>query len=166
MKVIKYILLLAGCFFLINCGNKSDKEQVEEEETQETSYEKLPDIVEISDEKLITINKWAKFKELSELMVKFQRQTRGDLSYFSEEFIRLDKEMDSVPPKFDIPEVKSRMVVFKTFAYQLGSRLNENAPVDSINVSRARVFNAYNAIRIQLSESLKSKIYQEFLEEN
>ncbi|MEL4308836.1 hypothetical protein [Joostella sp. CR20] len=169
MKSIIYIAIFLGGLFFTSCGSDASQDgNVTSEEEKELTYSELPAIVPISQEKLTEINKWKKFKELSVLMEKFQNQQTGDLTYFAEEFIRLDTDIakDSLfPAKFNSPDVKSRLVVFKTFSHQLKTRLEENAPVDSINVSRAKILTTYNALRQQLSEALKSKIYQDFIKE-
>ncbi|MDG3583035.1 MULTISPECIES: hypothetical protein [Galbibacter] len=168
MRTIKYILIIGICLVMYNCGSddKQDKNN-SEETTTEVSYSSLPAINKISKEKLEEINKWKTFKELSTLMEKFQRQNSGDLTYFAEEFIRLDGEIEKdslFPQKFNVPAVRSRLVVLTTFTEQFKTRLDENSPLDSINISRKRVLDAYNAVRLQLSETLKSKLYKEFLE--
>ncbi|EIJ38627.1 hypothetical protein JoomaDRAFT_1615 [Galbibacter orientalis DSM 19592] len=169
MKNTAYILLLGLCFIITSCGDKENKEDNSaSQDTAVASYKQLPEIKPISNEKLTEINKWKKFKELSNLMEKFQDQNSGDLTYFAEEFIRLDTEIEKdslFPEKFNVPDVKSRLVVFKTFSNQFKTRLDENAPIDSINVSREKLLVTYNAIRQQLSETLKSKIYQDFIKE-
>lgn len=169
MKNTAYILLLGLCFIITSCGNEDNKgDDSASEDTAVASYKQLPEIKPISNEKLTEINKWKKFKELSNLMEKFQDQNSGDLTYYAEEFIRLDTEIEKdslFPQKFNVPDVKSRLVVFKTFSNQFKTRLDENAPIDSINVSREKLLVTYNAIRQQLSETLKSKIYQDFIKE-
>ncbi|WP_417443079.1 hypothetical protein [Joostella sp.] len=167
MKKSIYILSFSLSLFIFSCGNDENKEEVVvSDENAQVSYSQLPAITSISKEKLAEINKWKKFKELSSLMEKFQRQNTGDLTYYAEEFIRLDKDIEKdtlFPAKFEIPDVKSRLIVFNTFSNQLKVRLEENAPIDSINITRKRVMMSYNALRDQLSESLKSKIYEDFI---
>ncbi|QLE00769.1 hypothetical protein HX109_04020 [Galbibacter sp. BG1] len=169
MKNTFFIIQLSLVILFVSCGNEEKKQEAENaEENIEQVYKPLPEITTISQEKLAEINKWNKFKELSVLMERFQQQQQGDLTYFAEEFNRLETEIEKdtlFPPKFDIPAVKSRIVVFKTFSSQFQTRLEENAPLDSINKSREEVLNAYNAIRKQMSESLKSKLYEDFIKD-
>ena len=154
---------------MVSCGNNKEGSQDQGEveiDSTAISYKALPPIASISKEKMNTISEWKKFRELSILMERFQRQDQGDLTYFAEEFSRLNEELakDSlIPEKFDKPAVKSRIMVLNTFSKQLKVRLEENAKLDSINLTRARVLNSYNALRLQLAEHLKSKLFEEFL---
>src|SRR5690606_8887306 len=128
----------------------------------------LPAITSISEDKLNTITQWEKFEQLSILMERFQRQNQGDLSYFAEEFIRLNGELSKdslMPERFNKAAVHSRIVVLNTFSKQLKIRIEEGAVLDSINISRERVLKSYNALRLQLAEHIKSKLFEEFLKE-
>lgn len=170
LKSYLYILLLSGFLLLMSCGNKKDNSQDQARETDSTAvrYTPLPPIASVSAEKMNTITQWEKFKQLSILMERFQRQNQGDLSYFAEEFIRLNGELakDSLmPEKFDKAAIQSRIVVLNTFSKQLKIRINEGAVVDSLNISRVRILNSYNALRKQLAEHIKSKLFEEFLKE-
>ncbi|MCM5661993.1 hypothetical protein [Galbibacter mesophilus] len=167
MKTNISILFIMLCGFLTACGDSEKKQEKDDaEETVAQGYSQLPEITSINKDKLAEINKWKKFNELSVLMERFQEQESGDLTYFAEEFKRLQGEIEKdslFPPKFNIPAVKSRLVVFETFTNQLQTRLEESAPLDSVNISRKKVLEAYNAMRQQLAETLKSKIYEDFI---
>lgn len=170
MKRIQHILIALGLLLLVGCGNNNNSSQDQEAAIDSTTvhYRALPPIASISEEKMSTIGQWEKFRELSILMERFQRQDHGDLTYFAEEFNRLNSELakDSLmPDKFDNPAVKSRILVLNTYTRQLKNRLDENSVLDSINISRTRILNAYNALRLQLAEHLKSKLFEEFLKE-
>ncbi len=168
LKRFQYILIVSGLLLSVGCGNNKEGSQDQDVEIDSTavSYKALPPIASISQEKMNTISEWKKFRELSILMERFQRQDHGDLTYFAEEFSRLNNELakDSlIPQKFDKPAVNSRVLVLNTYSKQLMNRLEENAVIDSIEVSRSRVLNSYNALRLQLAEQLKSKLFEEFL---
>lgn len=170
MKRIQYISVTLGLLLVVGCGNNNGNSQNQEAEIDSTTvhYRALPPIAPISKEKMNTIGQWEKFRELSILMERFQRQDHGDLTYFAEEFNRINSELakDSlIPAKFNNPAVKSRILVLNTFTKQLKNRLDENSVLDSINITRTRVINAYNALRLQLAEHLKSKLFEEFLKE-
>jgi len=170
LKKLQYILIVSGYLLALSCGNNQENSKDQEAETDltEVNYRPLPPIASISAEKTSTIGEWKKFRELSILMERFQKQDEGDLSYFAEEFNRLNSELakDSlIPEKFDNPAVRSRILVLNTFTKELKNRLEENSVVDSIDISRARVLNSYNALRLQLAEHLKSKLFEQFLKE-
>lgn len=170
LKRFQYILIVSGFLLILSCGNNQENSQEQADEIDSTTvrYNRLPPIASISEEKINTISQWKKFHELSILMERFQRQNHGDLTYFTEEFIRLNNELakDSLmPEKFDKPAVRSRIVVLNTFTKQLKNRLDESSVIDSINIARERVLNSYNALRLQLAEHLKSKLFEKFLQE-
>jgi hypothetical protein len=161
---------MSGFLLTVSCGNNQENANQENLEIDSTAvrYSPLPPIASISQEKLNTIGEWEKFRELSIVMERFQRQNQGDLTYFAEEFTRLNNGLakDSLmPEKFNLPAVKSRIVVLNTFTKQLKNRLDEGAVIDSVNISRKRIIKAYNALRLQLSEQLKSKLFEEFLKQ-
>jgi len=170
LKRFQYILIVLGLALTVSCANKKEgsQERTVEVDSTAVSYRALPPIVSVSEEKMGTINQWKKFNELNILMERFQQQEHGDLTYFAEEFNRINGELakDSLmPERFNKPAVKSRIVVLSTFTKQLKNRLEENAEIDSINISRTRVLNSYNALRLQLAEHLKSKLFEEFLKQ-
>lgn len=170
LKRFQYILIVSGFLLLLSCGNNQENSQEQAVEIDSTTvrYKPLPPLASISEEKMNTISQWKKFRELSILMERFQRQNHGDLTYYTEEFIRLNSELakDSLmPEKFDKPAVRSRIVVLNTFTKQLKNRLDESSVIDSINIARERVLNSYNALRLQLAEHLKSKLFEKFLKE-
>ena len=170
LKSYRYILLLSGLLLLVGCGNNQDnsRDNVSQLDSTEIRYKSLPAITSISEDKLNTITQWEKFEQLSILMERFQRQNQGDLSYFAEEFIRLNGELSKdslMPERFNKAAVHSRIVVLNTFSKQLKIRIEEGAVLDSINISRERVLKSYNALRLQLAEHIKSKLFEEFLKE-
>ena len=152
------------------CKNKLQNKKDTSPNILSEKYTPLPNLYQISSKtKQKEINKWNKFKELGILTARFQKQESGDLSYYAEEFVRLNNEIvkDSLfPEKFKNSEIKSRLLVHANFTNQFKSYLEQNAPLDTLNISRTRILNTYNSLLKQLEESLKSKVYIEFIAHN
>ncbi len=167
MSLLSLGLLLS--FIVFSCGREEKTEENAEDQEQEVrTYAELPEIRPLEGIDESQIDSWINFRELEAEMRTFRNKNSGDLTYTVDQLIQIENKIhaDTIPDKFNTRGIKSRLNLMKTFLYQLKFRLQDNDDVSEVNASRTKVMEAYNALRFQISEVLREKIYEDFLEKN
>lgn len=162
-----YSLLIAAVI-LVSCGQEHSGEQAEDknEEVAAYTYAPLGPVLEMDASAEEAIREWTAYWELQEEMENFRSKSSGDLSYINEELIRIQGELihDSIPEKVKTPAVKSRSLVFRTFAEKLQDQLKHRVPIAEVDTTRVKMLETYNAFRFHIADALREKVYEDFLE--
>lgn len=166
-KYHPFFTLLLLLLLTVACG-RSDKEQQKVEPDTAvavTPYSPLEELYELNSGVKESIADWKAYVNLEREMKNFRATRSGDLGFITDELIRIQKGLitDSIPEKLKIPAVKSRALVFGTFTQKLKDQLNHRVPVADIDTTRIKIMESYNAFRYQISDALRDKIYEDFL---
>ncbi|MBL7473941.1 hypothetical protein [Robertkochia sediminum] len=162
------ILVAFVAFAAISCGRSEEKAtQVENTVAIPTisTYAPLEELYVIDPRTGERMQTWKAFWELEKEMKNFRATESGDLGFITDELIRLEATLinDSTLEKVNIPAVKSRVLVFRTFTKKLKDQLNHRVPTPDIDTTRFKILEAYNAFRYQVSDALRDKVYEDFL---
>lgn len=170
MRFLKYFnvfFYIAIGFMFIACKQQGSTDEASEDTDQETTYayEPLDPILELDASVEDSLNEWNAYWELQREMEQFRGVKTGDLSYVNEELLRIQSELihDSIPEKVQNPAVKSRALVFRTFALKLKDQLEQRAPSAEVDSTRVKLFESYNAFRFHVADALREKVYEDFL---
>lgn len=162
------ILLIFAAFLAISCGRSEEKVPQAEDTAAEptiTTYAPLDELYPTEARVGERIKTWKAFWNLEKEMKNFRATESGDLGFITDELIRIEATLidDSIPEKVNIPAVKSRVLVFRTFTKKLKDQLNHRVPTADIDTTRFKILEAYNAFRYQVSDALRDKVYEDFL---
>lgn len=166
----KYLFLIAGILpvmLLQSCGRSEKRQQDGETATEVavTTYAPLDAFYKIDSEAGRQIENWKEFWSLEKEMKNFRETRSGDLGFITDELIRIEGTLmnDSIQEKVNVPAVKSRVLVFRTFVNKLKDQISHRVPVADIDTTRFKILESYNAFRYQVSDALRDKVYEDFL---
>ncbi|THD69682.1 hypothetical protein E7Z59_04980 [Robertkochia marina] len=166
-KYLKLFFFMAIGLVLFACGQEQSTESTSEDSAQETSYTYVPldPILKLDAQVEDSLKEWKSYWELQREMERFRGVKSGDLSYINEDLLRIQSELihDSIPEKVQNPAVKSRALVFRTFAMKLKDQLEQRAPSAEVDTTRVKLFESYNAFRFHIADALREKVYEDFL---
>ena len=120
MRLIKIVLLFAA-FLTASCGERGQQEDTGTTVIQ-VDVEQLPKRSAINTRATTILKDWTAFQELeTSIDVLYRVENNEDLILAVEEIINRQNELEAseYPEAFDIPQVKSRQKVFKTFLLKL-----------------------------------------------
>ena len=114
------------------------------------------------------IQQWEALNLLAAEVQRFQKATPKEYSTAVEELLRLEDALSTsdFPEKFNIPAVKSRISLFKTYLLQTKSLLEpERIPRDTLSKQHTKIILAFNAVKKQIAETLTNAMAQELLKD-
>lgn len=138
----------------------------ESKDSLKVKLKKIPDLKKLSDEDLKEIDLWAEWKSFEEEMEKFQDLDADNLSLSLDELVRLFKDLDKsdFPEKINIPAIKSRLLVLRTFVLKARSISDEKNRIKDLNDLQIKIVDAFNETKEQMSVALREKEYEKVLE--
>lgn len=155
------VVLIVG----VSCNQKDDKVSEAEDKTTipEMSQKKLPKIIPLTGKAKENVKNWTEFADFDFEMQRIYEEDI-DLKTLFNELLRREKELraSGFPEKFDIPAVRSRLLVLRTCLGRATAALDQNDAALMINEKTA-IVKAYNAVRIQFMDAWKKNIAEEFL---
>lgn len=162
------VLVLLSSFLIVSCGNKKDTEQgAEQGEQQEVAAKQsVPEIMTFDASVQEQIGEWEAWELFNEEMTKFQKLQADNLSLSLDELIRLMEELEKseFPEKLQIPAIKSRLLVLKTFILKTRSVSDDQGRDKELNNLQVAVVTAYNELEAQMGESFREKAYEKVLQ--
>ena len=166
-RTTRFCLLLTTVL-LVACGQEQAGENTAENarNSSDYTYAPLAPVLELEPQVEEAIQNWESFWDLQQEMELFRAKGSGDLSFITDDLLRIQTELinDSIPEKVQNPAVKSRSLVFGTFARKLKDQISHRAPVAELDTTRFKLMEAYNAFRFHISDALRDKVYEDFLE--
>lgn len=162
----KYFLIyLVSCSFLCckNEGEAVGSNNVSQEITDSVALPKLPEIQTPPAEVVAKTENWVALKNFEASIQRLY--SNGDVLTETEAIIESKKELSesNFPKEFNIPAVRSRIVVINTFLEQLEASAKEEASEREMHVIKQRVIESYNSFLKQLSESMDKSLAEDFL---
>lgn len=166
------ILFRQIIFFLVLCilnSCKNSKKDVDKdvgviENQGSVTLPKLPEIRKLLSETKDKTNEWEEFKKFEEAIHRIYKggdnltEAEAALAGLEEIFV-----VSKFPVEFNIPPIKSRFLILKTFLLQLKEAAAENAPSTEIQEYKTKVMEIYNSLLVQFDEALSKSIADEFL---
>ncbi|MEM9686785.1 MAG: hypothetical protein AAF934_07670, partial [Bacteroidota bacterium] len=138
------------------CQEKDREPAVESsdvpEEQQQIKTVNPPEIIRLKPGYETEVTQWETYNRLAFEMQKFQKAQPKEYSVIIEALLASEKELSEsdFPEKFNIPAVKSRVLVFKTYVLQTKSLLTkEPLASDTLMRQQTKVIAAFNALKKQ-----------------
>lgn len=166
------IITLIAVLLLASCRSDRKPDSPVEEDPENTEEAKalsdLDPMLDMDEEVRRQLYEWNAFWDLETEMKNFGDKETGELSYTTEELIRLEKELfhDSLPEQLNSSALKSRALVIRTFAMKLKDQIDHGVGQSDVDSTRIKLMEAYNAFRFQVADALRNKIYDEFLQQS
>ena len=149
MRLMKLLLLVSA--LLIGCRGERDSQESSGTSVIEIDVTKLPQRSTINTRANEILKDWPAFQQLETSFDALYRvENNEDLILVVEEMIKRQNDLEDseYPEAFDIPQVKSRQKVFKTFLLKLKAASEYRTEV----ITPAReMLEAYNAFREQFN---------------
>ena len=165
ISALVYMMLMA-------CQQKEQvpaaEDPVQETQEQEAVAEALPSILKLKPSYETEITQWEAFNNLEIEMQKFQKAVQNDNTLIVEDLINLEKQLSEsgFPEKFDIPAIKSRLRVFKTYLLQTKALTNERTADSRLRKTQCRkILTAFNAVKKQLAQTLTGDLTEQLLKD-
>ncbi|MCB0375941.1 MAG: hypothetical protein KDD04_08495, partial [Sinomicrobium sp.] len=159
---MKKIIHTTGFIFLILAACR-EKEGVPVAENptqqQQEQYEgaaEPPAVLILKPDYEAEVKKWEAFHNLEIEMLKFEKADRQEGLLILEDLLNLEKQLSAsdFPEQFNIPAVKSRILLLKTYLLQTKAEVGEAADDVLFNTQKTKIITAFNAIKKQLAETL------------
>lgn len=167
MKTL-FKILIPAAILLLSCQEK-EKDPVVQEQLAEQHFknEDPPEIMQLKPEYEAEAKQWEALYNLENGIQKFQRTTEIEYALGVEELLELEKTLSTsgYPEKFDVPSIKSRVLVLKTHLLQTQSIVNKEVVNDTLIVQHIKIITAFNAIKKQVAETLTNDITEELLKD-
>ncbi len=162
----KYFQIFFISFLVLCCKNESDADasnNVSQEITDSIALPKLPEIKGPPAEVVAKTANWDAFKKFDASIQRLY--SNGDVLTEVEAIIESEKELSesTFPKEFNIPAVKSRIMVINTFLEQLEASAKEGASDREVHAIKQRVIEVYNSFLKQLSEAMDKNLAEDFL---
>lgn len=137
--------------FLVSCKEGNKQEAEAGTSNYEVSTESWPKKISIAANAQAILNEWPEFMAFETTFdALYNVANKDDLGLAIDDLIEKQKEVEAstYPPQFDIPQIKSRQKVFKTYMLKIKGDLHYRLdPEESI----LQMFEAYNAFRNQFN---------------
>jgi hypothetical protein len=154
----KFLFLTVIVIFFSTCKTQGDKELVEVSEQVEFDVTKLPELLVLNPNTQEVVDKWLNYKELeSSIEALYMIQNNEELILLIENTIERQNAMASgkYPFPFDVPQIKSRQKVFKTFLLKVMATLEyRKDPMEPT----IEMVDAFNILRNQFDVLMNSQI--------
>ncbi|QBA63145.1 hypothetical protein [Muriicola soli] len=161
---MRKIMSILSLFLVIQACQESGKaEESAKEEIQFFSLDSMPKRTALNSKAAIIVRDWIEFKELETGFDALSTvDNEEDLILVLEDLVEKQKRLEEglYPPEFDVPQVKSRQKVLKTFIFKTRAaaqyRIDATAPAIEMH-------NAYNALRAQLNVIVNNTLDTELI---
>ncbi|MGB6150842.1 MAG: hypothetical protein WBG48_02520 [Pricia sp.] len=149
--MVRIILLAIVCFGFTCCQDKKPELVSNDTSTYEISTEKWPKKSEVNAKAQDVLKDWTEYNAFEvSFDALYNVANRDDLKLTIEDVIEKQNALETskYPEKFDIPQVKSRQKVFKTYMLKVkGDIFYRKDPRKSV----VEMINAYSAFREQFN---------------
>ena len=149
--MIRFILLTIVCLGFTSCQDKKPELVSSDTSSYEISSEKWPKKSEVNAKAQDILKDWAEYNAFeTSFDALYNVANRDDLKLTIEDLIEKQNAMETskYPEKFDIPQVKSRQKIFKTYMLKVkGDVFYRTEPQKSV----VEMINAYSAFREQFN---------------
>lgn len=149
---MKRLFFFAALLLCTNaCKNSAESEQVSETSSYEINTTNWPKKVSVNGQAMSILSEWSALKEFEVVFDGlYLVDNKDDLALTLDDLIdkQNDLEASEYPEKFDVPQVKSRQKVLKTYMQKVKGDLHYyKDPQESI----LQLIEAYNAFRNQFN---------------
>ncbi|MBG47646.1 MAG: hypothetical protein CML05_05080 [Pseudozobellia sp.] len=138
-------------FSLFSCKNENNNEETSSASSYELNVESWPKKLVINQTALDILQDWTAYQAFETAFdALYKVENKEDLALTIDDLIEKQKELvaSEYPEKFDIPQIKSRQKVFRTYILKIkGDLYYYQNPEESI----MQMFEAYNAFRNQFN---------------
>ncbi|WP_386408442.1 hypothetical protein [Sungkyunkwania multivorans] len=131
------------------------------DQTPLIKVESAPKVIELNSRAKKEIRTWASFNSLNSKVEQMPSVSRYRLYTFTEELDVLYEELfeQEFPEKFNVPPVKSRLLVFRTFILKLKSKADDQRFSDEeLTQGIVEIVEAFNNVKIQVNEISESDL--------
>lgn len=153
----KSIILGALALFLFSCS-QDKKVEVKNDTLVVFHAEKLPKLLNISQNAMDILKDWPEYNALeTSFKALYNVKDNDGLSVVIDDLVEKQKllEASTFPDKFDTPQVKSRLKVFKT--YILKVKANMGYGIETA-IPLEEMVNAYNAMSDQFMVTVNNTL--------
>lgn len=150
-------------FLFIACKEKEAVATNDANSISEINSESWPKKTTINANAVAIIKNWAEFNAMeTSFDGLYKVENREDLAFVIEELIEVQKllEASTYPETFDIPQIKSRQKVFKTFFLKVKGNLEYRLDTEEPTLE---MINAYNAFRNQFNVTINNNLDTQLL---
>ncbi len=149
--MIRFILLLLICIGFLSCQEKKAQLVSNDGSTYELSTENWPKKSDVNAKAQEILKDWVEFNAFETTFdALYNVANRDDLKLTIEDLIEKQTALETskYPKAFDIPQVKSRQKIFKTYILKVkGAIFYRTGPQESV----IEMINAYNSFRNQFN---------------
>ncbi len=149
--MIRFILLLLICIGFASCQEKKAQLVSNDGSTYELSTEKWPKKSDVNAKAQEILKDWVEFNAFETTFdALYNVANRDDLKLTIEDLIEKQNALETskYPKAFDIPQVKSRQKIFKTYILKVkGAIFYRTVPQESV----IEMIKAYNSFRNQFN---------------
>jgi len=160
MRVLS-ALLVFSLIWVFSC-EKQEKAPVAEVAPSPQEYfsnENAPEIIRLKPQYEEEAGQWEAFSKLENGIAKFRITTEEEYGTGIDDLTQLEKNLSTsdYPEKFDIPAIKSRVLVLKTLLLQTQALLDkETVNNKPLTEAHTKIIAAFNALKKQVAETLAS----------
>ncbi|WP_340075865.1 hypothetical protein [Leptobacterium sp. I13] len=168
MKNIFYYLFLFLILGISSCKQQQKNPDVTPEEKQEnTPVSAIPKLISLNNNVEKNVSSWVALKDFDLEMRKFYTSNSSNIFFQIDELIKKEKELSEseFPEKLNVPSVKSRIIVIKTYLLEAKDMQLQADPI-AIEKQKTKIINAYNALNSQFMELYEENIAEKLLNEN
>ncbi|MBT8179739.1 MAG: hypothetical protein HKP60_11530 [Eudoraea sp.] len=144
MRLMKLLLLVSA--LLIGCRGERDSQESSGTSVIEIDGTQLPQRSTLNSRAKEMLKDWPAFQELEKSFEALYRvENNEDLILVVEEMIKRQNDLEDseYPEAFDIPHVKSRQKVFKTYLLKLKAASEYRTEVVSPAIEMLEAYNAF-----------------------
>ncbi len=147
----KIVLAAAAVLFFLSCQEQPAGATDETSRNENLSLSSLEKVVETDPKAMEYLNAWPEYRALeSEIERVYESENKEDLILVVEELIQKQNALEAsvYPEPFDVPQIRSRQKVFKTYLLKLKAALDDRS--EALTPAKEMVV-AYNAMRKQFN---------------
>lgn len=154
----KLFLILFTISVLIGCKKQPERKISTNISTNELQTEKLPPKAGINSKALAILEDWKPFKDLeSGFDAVYTAENREDLILVVEDLVEKQNLLaeSEYPDDFDIPQIKGRQKVLKTFILKAKAALENRVAIEE---PMMEMLTSYNALRNQFNVTVNNTL--------
>ena len=164
IRSMRKIMPILTLFILLQaCQETKGEGESSKEEIQFFALDSMPSRVALNSKAANIVRNWREFNDLETGFDALSTVVNEeDLILVLEDLVDKQKQLEEgfYPPEFDIPQVKSRQKVLKTFIYK--TRAAAEYRIDATDPA-IEMINAYNALRAQLNVIVNNTLDTELI---
>ncbi|MEX0291665.1 MAG: hypothetical protein AB3N14_21360 [Flavobacteriaceae bacterium] len=154
----KFFSLIILISLVLGCKRQQEGGEIRVISDQQLAVDSLPKRVAMNSKVMAILKDWPEFKTLeSSFDALYKAQNREELILIMEDFVEKQKIMaaSEYPQEFDIPQIKSRQKVLKTFILKTKAALEYRT---DLMEPTTEMIVAYNALRRQFNVTVNNTL--------